>query len=317
MAAVERLTAGGLGGRTVKPGMSRSWIVPDPERHSQAGKGPLTRANTTPKGEEPHPARSVVREASRRLQPRRCGRLPDVHRAVRPPRSPAPRRRPPDRAREPCGAQDPTPGTRRARRTRASRCSSRSTARCPGSAHSARDRLVEARPAVEHELAAAPSPPRSPASASWRAVVRPSVREVGAGDGPRRRELVREPERRDAAHGPAELLDERAGERGRAADRDLLAEDRPHAELERIERARDAQPLRRAHERARGARRARGGGRSTFGSASRSNRRRTPATRCTSPSIAGRCTRRRSACSRGTSHTSITPGAPSMSATRR
>ena len=55
----------------------------------------------------------------------------------------------------------------------------------------------------------------------------------------------------------------------------------------------------------------------TFGSASRSNRRRTPATRCTRPSIEGRCARRRSACSRGTSHTSITPGAPSMSAMRR
>ena len=55
----------------------------------------------------------------------------------------------------------------------------------------------------------------------------------------------------------------------------------------------------------------------TLGSASRSNRRRTPATRCTSPSIAGRCARRRSACSLGTFHTSITPGAPSMSTVRR
>ena len=54
-----------------------------------------------------------------------------------------------------------------------------------------------------------------------------------------------------------------------------------------------------------------------FGSASRSNRRRTPATRCTRPSIDGRCARRRNACSRGTSHTSITPGAPSTSVMRR
>ena len=82
-------------------------------------------------------------------------------------------------------------------------------------------------------------------------------------------------------------------------DRDLLAEDRAHAELERIERAGHAQPASGAHERPQRRGRARARCRSTVGSASRSNRRRTPATRCTSPSMSGRCTRRRSARSRG------------------
>ena len=60
---------------------------------------------------------------------------------------------------------------------------------------------------------------------------------------------MRQPERGDAAHGLAELFNQRAGQRGGAGDRDLLSDDRPHAELERIERPGDAQPAVLAHER--------------------------------------------------------------------
>ena len=55
----------------------------------------------------------------------------------------------------------------------------------------------------------------------------------------------------------------------------------------------------------------------TVGSASRSKSRRTLASRCTRPSRSGRWTRRRSADRSGSSHTSMTPGAPPSSTTRR
>ena len=229
-------------------------------RRSQAGIRALTRAN----------ASSTGRHAERAIWPRRAPATPSVSQRAC--------------AAQTCIAPYARQGRHalgRGRRIGAERLAQREIRRREGVAFRARahrDVVGGPRPdaraarTARATVSSRPAPRSSaiaplaiasakPWSARIRAPVSPSDPRSALGDGRRAREQVREPERRDARHRLADALDERARERGRPGDRHLLAEDRAHAELERVERARArAGPCGRARAAA-GADRARGGDR--------------------------------------------------------
>ncbi len=149
------------------------------------------------------------------------------------------------------GGRGRRPGTRRARRRPAWRRSAPSTARTRG-APAVRRRCGRGRGRGAARGWPVATDPAQAFTARARARVSPTVVRSARGQGVGVGEEVGQPERADPRHRSSVPLDEASGQRGRARDRDLLAEDGAHAHLERVDRAGNAHAAAGANQRPQG-----------------------------------------------------------------